>query len=132
MTLSYVSAGQKKNYTTTYKGLIPYLERTYQEGEAEKNREKVENYATWRDCPQCDGFRLNEQSLNTRIHKDHIGHLAQRNVDDSLAYFDELKLSKEQKKIAKKILKNCIDRLRFLKHVGLGYITLARRSNTLS
>lgn len=127
-----MTGGRKKNYTTTYKGLIPYLEKIHQEGDTEKQREKVEMYATWRACPQCEGYRLNNQALQTRVHGIHIGQLADKNVSESLHFFESMKLPSGQQDIAAKVLKNCFDRLQFLRHVGLNYITLSRRSNTLS
>jgi len=80
----------------------------------------------------CEGYRLNQQALQTRVVDIHIGHLADMNVAESIEFFATMKLSDRDTKIAQKVLKNCVERLKFLKHVGLNYITLSRRSNTLS
>lgn len=62
----------------------------------------------------------------------HIGQVAELSVEHSIEFFDSLDFDKEETKIAGNVLKNIRDRLKFLKGVGLGYMTLARRSNTLS
>lgn len=62
----------------------------------------------------------------------HIGQLAELSVDNSVDFFESIQLSSEDTKVAANIIKNIRDRLKFLKGVGLGYMTLARRSNTLS
>jgi excinuclease UvrABC ATPase subunit len=62
----------------------------------------------------------------------HIGQLAELSVEKSIDFFENLSLGKEDTKIAGNVMKNVRDRLKFLKGVGLGYMTLARRSNTLS
>ena len=89
-------------------------------------------YASWEDCGDCSGSRVCKQALLTRIGNLDIGLLAGQTVHDSLETLQSLDLDVEKKQIANKILKNCLDRLHFLKHVGLNYITLSRRSNTLS
>ncbi len=66
------------------------------------------------------------------IQEKHIGQLAELSVESSITFFDELVFSRENTKVAANMVKNISDRLKFLKGVGLGYMTLSRRSNTLS
>lgn len=93
---------------------------------------KIGQYITEEVCPECSGYRLKKEYLQVFIGPYNIGETAHLSVHDSRAFFDNFSFPKSQEKIVAPILKNIRERLEFLEGVGLGYITLARRANTLS
>ncbi|ANI88503.1 excinuclease ABC subunit A [Arachidicoccus ginsenosidimutans] len=84
------------------------------------------------DCPDCDGYRLRPEALYVKIGSKHIGELCRMPVKDLKLWFDELKLSKHENEIAKRLLIEIHQRLQTLLDVGLGYLTLDRLANSLS
>lgn len=123
-----------KTHRAKYEGIIPNLERRYVESEPGNDAffKRISSYATEQVCRSCDGHRLKKEYLSVRIHGKNIGELASMSVEDSLSFFNTLVLTKAEAHIAQPILKNIIERLEFLSGVGLDYVTLARRANTLS
>ena len=85
-----------------------------------------------RKCDSCEGKRLKKSSLNVTIDSVSIGDLCTKNIQDTLNFFKELTITKNDQEIAKGILKETEKRLSFLINVGLGYLTLDRASRTLS
>src|SRR5690625_4895743 len=83
-------------------------------------------------CETCHGYRLNEEALSVKVDDRHIGHSVDQPVGDALEFFNALELSEKNRTIAAPILKEINERLLFLRNVGLDYLTLNRRSGTLS
>ncbi len=83
-------------------------------------------------CPHCNGTRLNAKANNVKINDHSISQLVEMSIDDLVAFFSDIKLTPNEKKIAKRLLVEITSRLGFLQNVGLGYLTLNRLSNTLS
>ncbi len=115
-----------------FEGLIPMLHRRYMETRSEWAREIYESFMNQVNCPYCKGQRLNPESLAVTINNLNIAELSDLAVKDSLKFFERLTLDEVQKKIVKEVLKEILDRLSFLENVGLDYISLSRRSHTLS
>lgn len=115
-----------------FEGIIPNMERRYRETESESVREELSKFMSVADCPTCAGSRLNASARSVFIHKENLPFVVNLAVGDALRYFETLKFSGQKKKIADKILKEIIDRLHFLSNVGLEYLTLNRRAETLS
>ncbi|NHJ24054.1 MAG: excinuclease ABC subunit UvrA [Candidatus Lokiarchaeota archaeon] len=115
-----------------FEGLIPMLHRRYMETRSEWAREIYESFMNQVNCPYCKGQRLNPESLAVTINSLNIAELSDLAVKDSLKFFERLTLDEVQKKIVKEVLKEILDRLSFLENVGLDYISLSRRSHTLS
>ena len=84
------------------------------------------------ECPVCKGARLREEALHVMIDGKNIVHVTALSIEESIAYFDEIKLSDTEKEIAKVILREISSRLQFMKNVGIEYLTLDRRAHTLS
>lgn len=115
-----------------FEGIIPMLHRRYMETRSDWARGIYESFMNHINCPQCNGKRLKPESLAVTIDNLNISDLSSLAVKDSLKFFKKLKLDEIQKKIVKDVLKEILDRLSFLKNVGLDYIALNRRSGTLS
>ncbi len=118
--------------TRPFEGIMPMIYRRYMETRSDWARDIYENFMNQIDCPQCKGKRLKPESLAVTIDNFNISDLTNLAVKNSLKFFKELKLDKTQKIIVKDVLKEILDRLSFLKNVGLDYISLNRRSDTLS
>ena len=124
-------------YETKYRkfdGVIPYLEKRYNESNGEYWREEIEKYMTTTPCPACKGARLKPFPLAVTIKDKNIYEFTLMSIDDELEFISDLylELSEFQLHIAKQILDEIRARLRFLKDVGLSYLNLARRAGTLS
>ena len=124
-------------YETKYRrfdGVIPYLEKRYNESNGEYWREEIEKYMTTTPCPACNGARLKPFPLAVTIKGKNIYEYTKMSVDDEFEFISDLylELSEFKLHIAKQILDEIRARLRFLKDVGLSYLDLARRAGTLS
>ncbi|MBY8987459.1 MAG: excinuclease ABC subunit UvrA, partial [Candidatus Lokiarchaeota archaeon] len=115
-----------------FEGIIPMLHRRYMDTRSEWARDTYESFMNQIDCPQCNGQRLKPESLSVLIDNKNISDLSDLAVKDSLNFFKNLHLDELQKTIVKDVLKEILDRLSFLDNVGLDYISLSRRSHTLS
>ena len=119
-------------YTGEWEGIIPELQRRYKQTRSFGIRKWIEGFMSTRKCDSCEGKRLKKSSLNVTIDNISIGDLCTKNIQDTLAFFTELSITKNDQEIAKGILKETEKRLSFLINVGLGYLTLDRASRTLS
>ncbi len=128
--------GTKRYYTQYHRhiGVIPYLEKRYNESNGEYWREEIEKYMVTTPCPACNGARLKPFSLAVTINGKNIYEFTLMSVDEEYDYIENLylELSDFHIQIAKQILDEIRARLRFLKDVGLGYLNLARMAGTLS
>ncbi len=125
-----------RKYTTErpFEGVLPNLQRRWRETESAWLKEELGRYLSSAPCEACDGFRLKPEALAVKIHGRHIGEVTDLAIEAAAAWFKELPahLSAKQQEIARRILKEVNDRLGFLRNVGLGYLTLARDSGSLS
>ena len=115
-----------------FEGVIPNMERRYQETESNMVRENLQRYLRTRACPECGGARLREASRNVFVGNATLAEVSSGAVEDTLKYFSKLKLTGRRGAIAVKILKEIQARLQFLVDVGLNYLTLDRSADTLS
>ena len=116
----------------SFEGIINNLERRYVSTGSSYSRDDIESYMTEQECPQCHGARLNEKSLAVTIGNKNIYEICCMPVVDLLNFFDSLQLNEREKLIGERVIKEIKERLGFLNSVGLGYLTLARSSGTLS
>ncbi|HKK21204.1 MAG TPA: excinuclease ABC subunit UvrA, partial [candidate division Zixibacteria bacterium] len=119
-------------YTSKFEGVIPHLERRYKQTESSGVRQWIENYMSVTDCPGCKGSRLRPEALAVILDRETIDSITNMSIKRALDFFDSIKLNKRQQAIAKQILKEVKERLRFLCDVGLDYLTLGRAASTLS
>ena len=117
-----------------FEGIINNLKRRYIETDSNWMREEIEKYQSKSDCSKCEGYRLKEEALCIKINKENIGQISKLTIDESVEWFKSLspKLSNKDKEISNNIIKEILERLTFLKNVGLNYLTLPRESGTLS
>lgn len=124
--------GKVKEFMTEFEGVIPNLERRYKETESEYMRAEIERYMRIFNCPTCNGDRLNPSALAVTINDKNISEITKLSIGETLNYFTELKLNDRELSIARLVLKEIQERLVFLNDVGLQYLTLDRRTSTLS
>ncbi len=115
-----------------FEGIVPNLERRYRETESPAVREELSKYISERPCPDCGGARLNRAARNVFVGEHPLPEIVVLPVDDALAFFKRLELPGWRGEIAVKIVKEIADRLRFLVDVGLDYLTLERKADSLS
>jgi len=130
---NYVSSnGNTRNTTDYFEGIINNLERRYIETKSGWIRDWLDKFMMELPCSTCHGARLNEAVLSVKINKKNIYEMTKMSIGDLYEFLENLKLNKEQEKIAELILKEIKDRLKFLINVGLSYLTLDRMAGTLS
>jgi excinuclease ABC subunit A len=115
-----------------YEGVIPNLERRFRETRSNHIRSQIQRYMSNKPCQGCNGARLRAESLAIKLNGSHIAQVTALSVKQALAFFEGLNLSPQEQIIAKAVLKEIKERLRFLVNVGLDYLTLDRKSGTLS
>ncbi len=119
-------------YTNTFSGVIPSLNRNFAETDSESKREELRKFMRETPCNSCNGRKLKNEALAVMINSKSIMDSCDLSIDACYNFFLNLKLSETEKFIAKSVLKEILSRLEFLKNVGLNYLTLNRVSATLS
>jgi excinuclease ABC subunit A len=151
VSFNFWRAGKVSKITRPFEGVIPNLERLYQESESEFTRNRLKAFMSPQFCDFCGGRRLKPEILSVRLGDAadaerfarpagnplklpglSIMDICGLSVDDAETFFSELKLTDFQEKIAHDVIKEIRARLGFLRNVGLGYLTLDRESGTLS
>ncbi len=116
-----------------FEGIVKNLERRYYETNSDSIKEEIENkYMIERKCKSCHGSRLKDEVLAIHINSKSVMDLCSVSVKEALKFFNELKLTPKEEKIAKEILKEIRERLSFMINVGLDYLSLGRETKTLS
>lgn len=117
-----------------YEGVMEYINRRYNETSSENVRDRLKDYIKQKDCPKCGGARLSKQSRNVKVAGYTVQDINSKNIGSAYKIFDGLeeKLSGRDQKVGSEIIKEIRQRLRFLKKVGLEYLTLDREAQTLS
>ncbi len=124
--------GRKRSYMTTFEGIVPNLERRYKETDSDWSREKIEEYMSVRPCPECEGARLRPESRAVKVGGLPIHEFTAMSARRAIEWVEGLELSSQDRAIARLILREIDERLRFLDNVGVGYLSMERASATLS
>jgi len=133
ITFTYLTeSGGRTQRKHRFEGIVPNLERRYRETESPAVREELAKYISDRPCPDCQGARLNKSARNVFVADRPLPSLVVLPVDEALAFFRGLDLPGWRGEIATKIVKEIAERLGFLVDVGLDYLTLERKADTLS
>ena len=124
--------GRRRSYMLAFEGIIPSLERRYRETDSATQRERIEEYMSFRPCPVCNGARLKPEVLAVTVGGKNIHEFTQMSVTRALEFLDGLELTETEQLIGARIVKEIRERLMFLDNVGVGYLQLDRASATLS
>ncbi len=115
-----------------YEGVVKYLERLFKETDSDWLKEELTTFMSEQSCPGCSGRRLKPEALAVKLSKLSIVEVTAKSIKEAKVFFNELKLNANQQTIAQEILKEINRRLDFCNNVGLDYLTLDRKSGTLS
>ncbi|MBE7026205.1 MAG: excinuclease ABC subunit UvrA [Ruminococcaceae bacterium] len=130
--VEFIKNGGHSSYLTDFEGLVNNLQRRYNETTSDWMRAELEGYMTNAPCSSCEGKRLKPQVLAVTVGGKNIVEMTDLSIVNAIEFFNTLKLSEKEQMIAEQILKEILERLNFLKNVGLGYLTLSRSAGTLS
>ncbi len=121
-----------KDYRSAWQGVIPSIERRYNETGSEEMKENYEQFMTFTPCSSCKGARLRPEALAVRFGDLNINQLTRLPIAQTKSYLDSVPLTDAQRQVAEQIERELRSRLQFLLDVGLDYLTLERSSGTLS
>src|SRR5947207_2707117 len=124
--------GRRRSYMLAFEGIVPSLQRRYRETDSAQQRERIEEYMSFRPCPVCKGARLKPEVLAVTVGSRSIHAFTQMSVTRALRFLDELDLTPTEQLIGHRIVKEIRERLTFLDNVGVGYLQLDRAAATLS
>jgi len=131
--VSYINhKGRLRHYYIKFEGLANNLSRRYLETESESQRIRIEKMISSKPCRGCNGKRLRPESLAVKIGMLSISDFCEKTIEEGIEWLRSLKLTDREKMIGERLIKEIIERLNFLKDVGLGYLTLDRKSSSLS
>ncbi len=134
VSFTYKDGVRAYTVTKAFEGVIRNLERRRQETDSVWVREELSRYQGEKPCAVCRGARLKPEALAVRVAGRNIAEASDQSIDRALAWFAEVlpTLTPQRQEIARRILREIVERLQFLDDVGLDYLTLARGSATLS
>jgi excinuclease ABC subunit A len=115
-----------------FEGLIPHLERLFTQTDSDYLKQEISKFMSSLPCPACNGARLRKESLSVKIGGKNIWQVTQLSIKDAKRFFSGLELIEKERIIGAQVLKEINQRLQFCIDVGLDYLTLDRRSSTLS
>ena len=119
-------------YATSFDGVIPTLERRYQETTSDAMKQAYEELMAEEPCPACHGQRLKPEALAVTVNGRNLAQVSSMSIAEARAFFQGLTLTEKERMIAAQILKEIDARLGFLMDVGLSYLTLGRAAGSLS
>ena len=132
VTLVYDTPTGQGRYATTFEGVIPAMERRYEETSSEAMKVAYEEYMAEEPCPACKGQRLKPEALGVTVGERNLAEVSAMSIVDVRNFFRHVQLSETENMIAAPILREIDARLGFLTDVGLGYLTLDRAAGSLS
>ncbi len=124
--------GRRRSYMIAFEGIVSSLERRYRETDSSSQRERIEEYMSFRPCPVCKGARLKPEVLAVIVGGKNIHQFTQQSVSRALEFLSGLELTATEELIGHRVVKEIRERLTFLDDVGVGYLQLDRASATLS
>jgi excinuclease ABC subunit A len=124
--------GRRRSYMLAFEGIVASLQRRYRETDSGQQRERIEEYMSFRPCPVCKGARLKPEVLAVTVGEKNIHEFTRMSVQRAIEFLDEVQLSETEQLIGARIIKEIRERLTFLENVGVGYLQLDRAAATLS
>ncbi|WP_312137037.1 excinuclease ABC subunit UvrA [Brevundimonas sp.] len=130
----YDDNARKYEVSKPFEGIMPNLERRWRETDSAWVREELGRYQSETPCDSCGGKRLKPEALAVKVGAADIAEISELSISKAFLWFSTLEdsLTEKQMEIARRILKEITDRLRFLNNVGLEYLNMSRASGTLS
>ena len=128
----YTSYAGTRKFISPFEGVLPTLDRRYNETKSQGMRDFYEMYMSESACQTCHGARLKKESLSVKVGDKNINELTDMSIDKIKDFLNSLQLNNKDKMIADQILKELNKRLQFLLDVGLEYLTLSRSAGSLS
>jgi excinuclease ABC subunit A len=125
-------SGVRSKRRHRFEGILPNLERRYRETESAAVREELAKYISEQPCPDCGGARLNRSARNVFVAERAMPSIVVLPIGESLRFFNDLELPGWRGEVAERIVKEIRERLGFLVDVGLDYLTLERKADSLS
>ena len=132
VTLVYDTPTGQGKYATTFEGIIPAMERRYEETSSEAMKIAYEEYMAEEPCPACNGQRLKPEALGVTVGDKNLAEVSNLSIGSVREFFRSVQLTETEQMIAAPILREIDARLGFLTDVGLGYLTLGRAAGSLS
>ena len=132
VTLVYDTPTGQGKYATTFEGIIPAMERRYEETSSEAMKVAYEEYMAEEPCPACKGQRLKPEALGVTVGERNLAEVSAMSIGSVREFFRSVQLTETENMIAAPILREIDARLGFLTDVGLGYLTLGRAAGSLS
>ncbi len=123
---------EEKRHGFWFEGVVPSLMHRFKVTESEFVKHRIMAYMAELPCPACAGKRLRPEALSVRVGGRNIHEVSSMTIEAARAFFRDLSLAKEEQIVARLVLREIRNRLQFLADVGLSYLTLDRRSSTLS
>ena len=135
--MSFSGNGRSNKKGHPFEGLVPQIQRLYEETQSEFTRNRIRAFMTREPCKVCGGARLKPEILSATIKDRHacelnIHQISEQTIEAAARYLEDLDLSAQQRLIVNEVVHEIQSRLQFLIEVGLGYLTLNRESGTLS
>ncbi len=124
--------GRRRSYMIAFEGIVSSLERRYRETDSSTQRERIEEYMSFRPCPVCKGARLKPEVLAVTVGGKNIHEFTKLSITAALRFLQGIELTPTEELIGHRIVKEIRERLTFLDDVGVGYLNLDRASATLS
>ena len=124
--------GRTRSFSQRYEGAVPYVRRRFAEAETDAARERFGAYMREIDCAACHGARLKPTSLAVTVGGKNIAEVSALSIAEAARFLGGLDLTEREAQIARRVVKEINERLRFLLDVGLDYLTLARSAGSLS
>ncbi|MCW9049567.1 MAG: excinuclease ABC subunit UvrA, partial [Deltaproteobacteria bacterium] len=129
----FYDQGERRHfYEKPFEGVIPNLQRRYHETDSDAVRDNLERFMSVVPCHTCEGARLRPEALHITVADKNIQQVTAMSIAETETFFNRLQLPAKKMEIARRILKEIRERLSFLSHVGLDYLTLDRSAGTLS
>ena len=135
--MSFTRNGRSSKTARPFEGLVPQMQRLYEETQSEFTRNRIRAFMTREPCKVCGGARLKPEILAVTIKDRHgresnIHQFSEQTIEAAARFIEDFELNPQQRMIASEVVREIQSRLRFLIEVGLGYLTLNRESGTLS
>ncbi|MEQ9346061.1 MAG: excinuclease ABC subunit UvrA, partial [Thalassospira sp.] len=134
VTVTYDDGSRSYKVSRPFEGVIPNMSRRWRETDSQWARDELAKYQMVSNCPTCDGQRLKPEALAVKVDGAEISRITSLSISKAADWFLALeeKLTAKETEIARRILREINDRLRFLRDVGLDYLSMSRTSGTLS